>query len=227
MSAPDTSSPPKAARAADTARRDRLLVALIIAGMLLALLWSYTRLSDSRRAAVDAAEELGTCRDLAARIDTLRGRPAVAEGHGLAESDLHGRIAAAAAAAEFPDGSLGRIDPEPSRRVGETPYREDAMRVNLHHVTLRELFTFLHALAGGSGGGARAQANAGTDGPSGSGLRVKSIRLSAPRGEETGDRWTVEATLTYLVYDPKPAAGATTPVASLPQGQREGSGIDD
>ena len=46
---------------------------------------------------------------------------------------------------------------------------------------------------------------------------MKSIRLSAPRGEETGDRWTVETTLTYLVYDPKPAAGAgATPVASVP-----------
>jgi hypothetical protein len=195
---------------ADAARRNRLLLAVIAAGALLAVLWSYTRLSESRRGAVEAAEDLGACRALAARVEALRGRPAVAEGHGLGRADLHSRIASAAAAAEFPDGGLGRIDPEPARRVGETPYREEATRVYLHHVTLRQLFTFLHTLADGPHEAAAAPAPS-----SGSGLRVKGIRLSAPRGEETGDRWQVEATLTYLVYDPRPAAGAT-PVASVP-----------
>jgi hypothetical protein len=210
---------PSPASAADAARRDRLLLAVIVAGMLLALPWSYARLSGSRRAAVDAAEDLGACRELAARVAVLRERPAVAEGHRLGDSDLHRRIAAAATLAAFPEGAVERIESEPSRRVGETPYREDATRVHLRHVTLRELFTFLHALAGGPGssnGGAGA-GDGGATASGGSGLRVKSIRLSAPRGEETGDRWTVEAMLTYLVYDPKPAAGAgATPVASLP-----------
>jgi hypothetical protein len=44
---------------------------------------------------------------------------------------------------------------------------------------------------------------------------VKGIRLSAPRGEETGDQWAVEATLSYLVYDargPSPE-GTVSPVA--------------
>src|SRR5947208_15217912 len=115
MSRADASSPRSAA---DAARRNRLLVAVFAAGALLAIRCSYTRLSDSRRAAVEAAEDLGACRALATRVETLRGRPAVAEGHGLREADLHARIAAAAAAAEFSDGGLGRIDPEPSRRVG-------------------------------------------------------------------------------------------------------------
>jgi hypothetical protein len=40
-------------------------------------------------------------------------------------------------------------------------------------------------------------------GRSASGLRLRNIRLSAPRGEETADRWTVESTLTYMVYAPR------------------------
>jgi hypothetical protein len=196
----------------DTARRDRLALAVLVAGALLTLLWSWSRLSDSRRSAAETAADLGASRDLAGRVETLRRRPAVAEGHGLGDADLHRRIAAAAGAAELPAESLGRIESEPSRRVGETPYREDATRVYLHRVTLRQLFTFLHALAAGPAGVA---AETGGDASAGSGLRVKSIRLSAPRGEETGDRWTVETTLAYLVYDPRPAGGAT-PVATLP-----------
>jgi hypothetical protein len=205
------STPARSSSPTDSARRDRLVLAVLVAGGLLALLWSGSRLSDSRRSAAEAAGDLGACRDLAMRVESLRRRPAVAEGHGLGESDLHRRIAAAAGVAELPAESLGRIESEPSRRVGETPYREDATRVYLHRVTLRQLFTFLHALASGRNGPDETSAA-----PSaGSGLRVKSIRLSAPRGEEAGDRWAVETTLAYLVYDPRPAAGAT-PVASVP-----------
>jgi hypothetical protein len=51
------------------------------------------------------------------------------------------------------------------------------------------VFAFLHAV--------------GNDGPGGPPLRVRSVRLSAPRGEEATDLWAVEATLVYLVYDPK------------------------
>ena len=205
------STPARTSSAIDTARRDRLLLAVLAAGALLALLWSGSHLSDSRRAAAEAAEDLGACRELAAKVEVLRRRPAMAEGQGLRETDLHRRIAAAAGAADLPADALGRIESEPSRRMGEAPYREDATRVYLYHVTLRQLFTFLHALANGPAGAGEAAAAA----PSGSGLRVKSIRLSAPRGEETGDRWTVETTLTYLVYDPRPAGGAT-PVVSVP-----------
>jgi hypothetical protein len=209
------STPARSSSPTDSARRDRLVLAVLVAGGLLALLWSGSRLSDSRRSAAGAAGDLGACRDLAMRVEALRRRPAVAEGHGLGESDLHRRIAAAAGVAELPAESLGRIESEPSRRVGETPYREDATRVYLHRVTLRQLFTFLHALAAGRAGDPAGTAGAAAAAPAGSGLRVKSIRLSAPRGEEAGDRWAVETTLAYLVYDPRPAAGAT-PVASVP-----------
>ncbi len=75
--------------------------------------------------------------------------------------------------------------------MGETNYREVATQVRLRRVTMRQVFTFLHALC--------------ADAPaSSSGLRLRSIRLAAPHGEETADRWTVESTLTYMVYSPRP-----------------------
>ena len=96
------------------------------------------------------------------------------------------RIEQAARAADFAEGSILRIEPEPARRIEETNYREVPTLLQLRHVTLQQMFTFLHALSSES-----------------SGLGVRDIVLSAPRGEETGDRWTIEATLTYIVFSPK------------------------
>ena len=49
----------------------------------------------------------------------------------------------------------------------------------------------------------------------GPGLRLEALRLSAPRGEEAGDQWTAEATLVYLVYDPKAAPTGTIGTATI------------
>jgi hypothetical protein len=34
------------------------------------------------------------------------------------------------------------------------------------------------------------------------GLRIKTLRLSAPTPDDTTDKWTAELTITYLLYDP-------------------------
>jgi len=157
---------------------------------------------------MDTASDLSACRDAASRIEQLRRRPAVAGSREVQATELSRRIEASARAAEMPDGALDQIEPQPPRRVGDTPYRQTPTRVRLRGVTLQQLFTFLHALA--------------AEDASGPGLRLEALRLSAPRGEEAGDRWTAEATLTYLVYDPKAAAlGAITngPVAGAIAGR--------
>ena len=82
------------------------------------------------------------------------------------------------------------------RRIVRNPLVQFIMR----RMTLRQVFAFLHAV--------------GSDGPGGPPLRVRSVRLSAPRGEEATDLWAVEATLVYLVYDPK--APETTAGGAVP-----------
>jgi hypothetical protein len=175
--------------------RRRLALAVIACALVLALGWSWLWLSSSRQRAEDAAADLSACRDSATRIESLRRRPVVAGSRDVQTTELSRRIESASSAAGMPDGGLDRIEPEPPRRVGETPYRETPTRVRLRHVTLRQLFAFLHSLAG--------------DGNAGPGLRLAALRLSAPRGEETGDQWSAEATLSYLVYDPRTTNSAS------------------
>ena len=175
-------------------RQSRLVAATVAAGLLLALLWGYRRLSDSRDAAVAAASELAVARGRAARIDSLRRRPAVADLREARATDVTRRVEQAARAAEFPEDSLERIEPEPPRRVGDTAYKEVPTQLRLRRVTLRQVFAFLHKLA--------------ADGEDGPPLRVRSVRLSAPRGEEATELWAVDATLVYLVYDRKAPAVA-------------------
>ena len=172
-----------------THRKNQLMATTILVGLALSVVWCYGRLTDNRDAAGAAAADLAACRESATRVEALRRRPAVAGTRELGETTVRRRIEQAASAAGFPGGITG-IVAEPGARVGETAYREKPTAVRfLRPVTLEQLFTFFHALA--------------ADGPAGAGLRVKSVRLTAPRGEETGDKWAVESTLTYLVYDPK------------------------
>ena len=165
--------------------RSRWMAATIAIALLVAVAWCYTRLADARASASAAAQDLADCRALAARIESLRRLPAVAGAAELGASDLTRQIERAAKLADFPEDSIERIEPEPARRVGETNYREVATQVRLRHVTLRQVFTFLHALCAADS------------------LQLRNIRLSAPRGEETADRWTVESTLTYMIYSPR------------------------
>lgn len=169
--------------------RRRLAAGIITCALVLAVAMSWSWLSASRQAAADAAADLSACRDSAARIENLRRRPVVAGSRDVQATDLSRRIEESAAAAGMPDGGLDRVDPEPSRPVSDTAYRETPTRVRLNNVSLPQLFAFLHGLA--------------ADGNPGPGLRLSALRLSAPAGEDAGDLWSAEATLSYLVYDPK------------------------
>jgi hypothetical protein len=189
--------------------KTRLMACTIAVALLSAVGWSYMQLAETRASEAAAAQDLADCRALTARIELLRRRPSVAGAQQLGAADLSRRIESAARAADFADGSVERIEPEPARRVGETNYREVPTQVRLRRVTLRQVFTFLHALSADPSQPANdAQQCI---------LRVRDIRLSAPRGEEIGDRWTVESTLTYTVYAPKgkdESAGASTGVVA-------------
>ena len=176
-------------------RRQILCGAVIFFALLLADLLCWKYLTGARAEAQSAADDVATCRATVARIKLLREKPAVIALQETQSGDVSSRIEAAASGAEMPEGSIERIDPEPPQPVSGTPYRRKPVRVRLARVTMQQVFTFLHSVADG-----------------GAALHLSTIRLSAPRGEETGDRWNVEALLSSLSYDPKSAASPSTPV---------------
>lgn len=187
------------ATASMTPREFRLLLACVAAALVTLAAWGYHRMTAARDAAAESTRALADCERLANRIKTLRAAPAAAAEREPGSDELARQVERAAEAARLPARAVVRIDPEPPRRLPGTPYREAPTQVRLRRVTMRQLFTFLHALCGGEGADVAARG--------GAGLGVRSVRLTAPRGLESGGAWDVESTLSYLVYDP--AGGST------------------
>ena len=151
------------------------------------VLWSADHLRASRARARTAAQNLEQCRRLNRAIQQIELRPVRAAPDAQSRTDLSSRIEAAAAVAGFPPSTVERIDPQPGRRVGETPYEEYTTLVELGTLPLKQLVTFLEAATRGE--------------PR---LDVTSIRLSAPRYEAPTaarqETWHAEVTLTYFVF---------------------------
>jgi hypothetical protein len=174
-------------------RRERTLVlATLAAGLLGGTLLGYARLVTARDAATLAAEDLAECRRLAARLGppiALAAAPSTAPSdEDVVNEEVIRRIESSARSAELPADGIERIEPASPQRVGaDGAFVERPTVVEFGGVTLRQLFTFLHAANTGRGN-----------------LGLKQIRLSAPAEADTGDRWSVEATLTQLVRAPAP-----------------------
>jgi hypothetical protein len=166
------------------------LVVLLLA----ANLWAWRRLDASRQRAMRAWDDLGRCGQLAEQVIALRNRPGTVAARELAAAELASRVEHAAAAAQVPTSSILRISPEPPQRLGDSGYLEKPTQLHLRQLTLRQLVGLLRELvvsSSSSGGGA-------------TGLQPRSLRLVAPREQETGQQWNVEATLSYLIYSPPP-----------------------
>ena len=166
-------------------RRQALLVAVLAALLAIVVLWAYDGMAAQRAAARSAAAALASVREMAARITAYAQMPTVASDHERLAAQTTGLIESAARDARIDPSCLDRIMPEPPRRMGDTAYKEKPTHVLLKSVTLRQLTTLIHGV---------------TAGPHG--LAARSIRISAPRPEDTGPLWTAEVTLTYLIYDP-------------------------
>jgi hypothetical protein len=165
-----------------------LLLALAVV-LLLATVWGYRYMEEQRLAAAKAESDLADCRIAAGDIRQCRDKPAQAAERERGPGEMNALIEKAAQASGITVAdSLDRITPQSPRPVPDTVYREQPTGVVLRKVTLRQLVPFLHSLL-----------------TSGTGLRAKSIHLSAPREEELGDRWTADLLLSYLIYDPSQA----------------------
>jgi len=167
-------------------RRSRLALLVILAGLLaVTAAWSYGHMVGERNGAAAAAVDLVECRRLAREIRQFSARPALAAERERLASEITGLVERAAQAAGIPPDCLSRIAPEPPRRLGDGVYKEKPTQALLRKVTVRQVVTFVHGLL--------------TSDP---GLRVPSIRLTAPREDEMEGRWAAEVIVTYLIYDP-------------------------
>lgn len=166
-------------------RRSDKLTAIAAALLVGAAAWSYGFMADRREAAASAESSLDRSRSVAARIEQLRRRPNLATDQQRLTAETTGIIELAARSAGIRTDKLVRITPEPARRVGDTVYKEKPTQVLLRNVTLQQLTGMTYKLSD------RLKP-----------LHPQSIRLSAPRAEDSGGLWTAELVLTYLIYDP-------------------------
>jgi hypothetical protein len=166
-------------------RRQTFLLAVALGLLAGAAALLYTEMQRARRLCHAAAEDLRTSTKLASRIETIRERPTMADEHERLSSETTGLIESAARKAEISGRSLVRITPQPPRRVEETVYKEKPTHVMLKDVSLQQVGQMVAALLN-----------------SDAGLAAKSIRLGAPRSDDTSALWSAELVVTYLIYDP-------------------------
>lgn len=159
----------------------------VLALVLLALLasWGYYSMASQRGSAQRSMQELTDCIDLVAKIKAIDQEPKRAQSGVLAHTDLTQRIERAAGSSGIGSDRLDRIDAAAPRRLAKLPYEERPTSVVLKDVTLSQLVEFLHRLGNQAGG-----------------LWIKDIALHAPRGEEVGDHWVADVTISYLIYTP-------------------------
>lgn len=163
---------------------------LLTAALVVLLAFAALELQSSRAAALAAVQNLAECRELASEISKLRGRPSQITLQAQSGAELARQIESAAQVAQVPNNCVVRIDPQPARRIGESPYKEQPANLELRAVTLKQLVQFLQTLQEG-----------------GAGLRTRSMRLIAPRQEATApsdaETWMAEVTLTSMIFAPK------------------------
>lgn len=157
---------------------------------LCAIGWSGWHLANSHAVAQRDAEDLEMCHRFLRRIEAARSEPVTATIEARQPEELAGEIEDAAAVGGISPAQLDRIDPQPSRRVDDTSYKEQATLVEMRGVTMRQLVLTLKSLIG-----KRPE------------LRVSELRLVPPRltaaNADQPETWDAELTLTQAIFAPK------------------------
>lgn len=174
------------------ARRQQLLIGVMLVLLLAGVGWCASEMLDRRVAAERAAAGLGEAELIAERVRRLEQQDKVASTAGSAqdqEQDLARRIKAAADRARITGNWQRGIDYKRARRVGDTPYKQKPTVVLTRGLTLEQLSALLYHLTHESP------------------LTVTELTLKTPRGADPGRRWDADFTLTYLIYDPLDSGG--------------------
>jgi len=167
-------------------RRMVIYVAALCVLMTGCAVMALRHLSEARAAAETAAGDLDECQRYAGQIEHLRGRPTMAADRERLSAELSAPIERATREAGIPIDRLVRISPEPSRRVGDTAYKEKPTRVFLKNVRLKDVVEMAHRLTSAEAG-----------------LDLKSLRLTAPSRDATEGTWSAELVFTYFIYEPQ------------------------
>ncbi len=169
--------------------RGNLLLPVCAAVLLGLAGWSLIRMQSAYAAAATARDNRDACKHLAARLQTLRRSPQQASTNVRSASALTQDIETAARSAQITPPQIVQIDPQPARRVGNTPYQEQPTRIEFRDLTLPQLLAFATALID-------SQASA----------DVAEIRLSAARDEpaegQSAERWAAELTVVDRIFSP-------------------------
>jgi len=163
---------------------------LMLLGVMVALLatlagWSSYRVRVLQSAVQEQAQLTAECRRLIDQITWLSQQPNQAGAGEVQLHELTAVIEKAADRAGIDRQQLVRVWPEQSRRAGDSPYLQVPTQVLIRAASLEQLSRFLLDLEGSS-----------------LGLRVTSLRLTAPHEQETSELWTLETTISYLIYAP-------------------------
>ena len=163
-----------------------LLVYLLLGVLVTVCVERYLALGKEKEKLSIVAHELDLARRHVERIQSLERSPKRASARDLRLTDLTRAIEEAGAVAGIPSASLERIEPEPPRRVQDTPYLEKRTQIEIAKADLPAVLRFLSELS------KRPE-----------GLAADTVRLRAPHDEKLGTEWTLEATLTRLIYRPQ------------------------
>lgn len=167
--------------------RPVILVGVLLVLLALAAGWSTLRMLDRAQAARTAAADLAAYKQLASEIERLRDNDDVKQlgGDAAAREQL---IADRVTQAGQKLGLRGQWWQDTihknAQRVGNTSYVRKPAVLYTSGLTLDQLTALLHELT--------------YDSP----LTAQELTLRTPPGEDPGDRWDANITLTYLLYEP-------------------------
>jgi hypothetical protein len=165
-------------------RRKIILISLLACCLIAVCYYSYNNMASCRETALASANDVCLCRQMVKSIEHYKRRPALASEHELLATQTNSLIEKTATKAGMSRRNLIRITPEPARRIEDSSYKEKPSHILLRDVTLKQMVPFVHGLLS-------------------AGLNAKAIRLTSPKPEDTGHLWTMEITMSYLVYDPR------------------------
>jgi len=166
-------------------RRTVMLAAVLLALLMMASIWAYGQMAEACDAALRAERDLAACRRLAREIERHRKKPTVISGEERLSGEMTRLIERAAIVANLPTNKIINITPQPARRLGETVYKEKSTLILLRDVPLKQVVTLVYHIL-----------------QKGNGLRDRFIHLRAPSRQDTGNLWTADLEVGYLIYDP-------------------------
>ncbi|MCC6680511.1 MAG: hypothetical protein IT445_06370 [Phycisphaeraceae bacterium] len=166
-------------------RHPALVSSLLLLAAACAAGWALHKLWGQQAAAEDIARELAECQQLVRQISWLRDQPNLAGASEVQINELAALIEKAAGEAQVDRANLVRIWPNQARRVGDSPYLENPTQVLIRNASLEQVCRFLTLVEDSSFN-----------------LRATAIRLTVPHESDDEKLWTLETTVSYLVYSP-------------------------